>query len=160
MFVPFEEMPAHSRVWVYQSSRALSSEEVIAIESDLQRFVDQWQAHRKDLKGSAAVMLNTFIVLMVDEQFHTATGCSIDSSVHFIKELEQRYQLSLFDRSRVAFHVDDTLMFAALPELKSKIEKGEIKKDTITFNNLVQSKAELESGWMLPAEQTWLARYF
>ena len=44
--------------------------------------------------------------------------------------------------------------------IKGKVASGELSADTITFNNLVGSKGEWKEKWEVPAQETWLSRYF
>ncbi len=41
MYIPFENLPGESRVWIYQSNRKFSEEEFSEIETDLKAFVEQ-----------------------------------------------------------------------------------------------------------------------
>ncbi len=83
MYVPFEELPEESRVWIYQSDRKFTDEELAEIESGLQQFVEQWAAHGTGLQASFTTRYNRFIILAVNQEAQGATGCSIDASVHF-----------------------------------------------------------------------------
>ena len=40
MYVPFENLPPESKVWIYQSNRKFTEEEWSAIETDLKTFID------------------------------------------------------------------------------------------------------------------------
>ena len=96
-----ENFSPQSKVWVYQSSRPFSDSEIIALNNKLKQFSVQWTAHNQQLLASGNVMYDRFIVLMVDESQTMASGCSIDTSVHFIKQLEQDYKIELFNRTIV-----------------------------------------------------------
>ena len=96
-------MPSDARVWVYQSNTVLSDVEVNAIKNDGAGFIAEWAAHGASLKASFDILFCRFIVIAVDEQQALATGCSIDKSVKFVKELEQKYNLNLFDRMPVSY---------------------------------------------------------
>jgi len=74
----YDVMPANSRVWVYQSNRAFTDNEVEKINEQLTLFVDKWVSHNQALKAYGAVYHNQFVVLMVDESQAGASGCSID----------------------------------------------------------------------------------
>ena len=80
-------MPSDARVWVYQSNTILSDAEVNTIKNEGAHFISDWAAHGSNLKASFDVLFNRFIVIAVDEQQATASGCSIDKSVKFVKEL-------------------------------------------------------------------------
>ena len=38
MYVPFDNLPEESRIWIYQSNRKFSDEEIAEIENDLKSF--------------------------------------------------------------------------------------------------------------------------
>ena len=95
MYVPFESLPEESRIWIYQSNRKFSDEEIAEIENDLKSFIENWAAHGTSLEASYLLKYNRFIILAVNQEVQQATGCSIDSSVAFIQELEQKYQVDL-----------------------------------------------------------------
>lgn len=160
MYVPFNELAPSSKVWIYQSDRPFGELEKKQIEEKLIAFANRWAAHQKDLKASVNIAHNQFVILAVDESQHAASGCSIDSSVHFMKDLEIEFGLNFFDRSKVPFLVNDGLELMPMKELKEKIALGQIKKDTPTFNNFVQSKGELDEKWLVNAENSWMSRYF
>lgn len=97
----FDNLPDSSRIWIYQNQTPISKENQAEIQVKLDDFVRQWAAHKVQLFGASAILEDYFIVLAVDENMTMASGCSIDSSVHFIKALEKEYQLNLFDRLHV-----------------------------------------------------------
>lgn len=160
MFIPFEEMPKDARIWIYQSDRALSAAEVVAIEDDIARFLEQWSAHGQGLKCSGKLLHGRFLLMSVDENHHGASGCSIDSSVHFIKALGEHLKINWFDRSKIAFIRQEEVFISSQKELKEFISSGRVTNKTLTFNNLVTNIKEFEEGWVVPAQKTWLNRYF
>jgi hypothetical protein len=48
-------------------------------------FCIQWTAHGANLKAYGEVRHHRFIVMIVDETAAGASGCSIDKSIHFIR---------------------------------------------------------------------------
>lgn len=165
MYVPFEEMPAQARIWIYQASRSLSQvEETYAIELG-KKFTASWAAHGKPLQSSVKVFHQRFLVIAVDESYNQASGCSIDASVALVRELEEKFstdqsRFSFFDRTQVAFLHQDEIFVESTAALKQQVARGKIKPDTLTFNNLVSSKEQFEKEWIVPAKDSWLARYF
>ncbi|MGI9543514.1 MAG: hypothetical protein ACR2MX_09660 [Cyclobacteriaceae bacterium] len=159
MLVDFEALPQKARIWVYQSNRRFTDAEVDAITESSEQFVSSWAAHGQPLKGSVKVLYHQFLILAVDEGAHLPSGCSIDSSVHFIKQLQAALNKDFFDRSKVAFVDGQEVVLESLNQAKEKIVQGAITGDTLTFNNLVQSKIELEREWKVPVKESWLAKY-
>ena len=93
MYIPFENLPEESRIWIYQSNRKFSDDELTEIEKDLQSFLDEWESHGTPLEASFLTKYNRFLILAVNQDVQQATGCSIDKSVEFIQKLEQKYKV-------------------------------------------------------------------
>ena len=146
-----------SRVWVYQSSRLFSLHEALEIGDMLQQFTSQWKSHGTPVKGDGYLFFGRFIILMADETATGVSGCSTDGSVRLIKEIEQQYTVSMFDRTSLAFVVKDQIELLPMSQLPYAAGNGFISGDTLYFNNLVQTKAELENNWIIPAGKSWLA---
>lgn len=147
-----------SRVWIYQASRLFSLGEALEIETILQEFTMQWKSHGTPVKGTAYLFFGQFIILMADETATGVSGCSTDSSVRLIKEIEQRFGVNMFDRTTLAFIVKDKVQLLPLSQLAYAVTNGFITADTLYFNNLVQTKEELETNWIIPVKNSWLAK--
>lgn len=160
MFIPFEEIPSGSRIWIYQADRKFTEEEIKDIQQLTKVFLNNWAAHGNKLACSAKIFHNQFFVLTVFEDFQQPSGCSIDSSVHFVQSLEEQFNISFMDRSKVAFIIDGEVYLEPLPQVKNRIAEGFINEDTLTFNNLIDKKEDLETKWIIPAKKSWLNRYF
>jgi hypothetical protein len=152
-----ENFHPQSRVWVYQSSRVFFIGEALAIEEKLEQFIAQWKSHGAPVKGYANIFYGQFIVFMADETQTTVGGCSTDSSVAVIKAIEQEFNVQLLNRQNLAFFIDDKVQVLPLNQLKYGFENGFLKADTVYFNNLVQTKAELLNKWMVPIKESWIA---
>jgi hypothetical protein len=146
-----------SRVWIYQSNRLFAMNEALQIEEMLKGFARQWKSHGTPVKGEAHLFFGQFIVLIADETATGVSGCSTDSSVRLIKDIEQQFNVSMFDRTTLAFVVKDKVELLPLPQLQYAFDNGFINSDTSYFNNLVQTKEELESKWIVPVKDSWLA---
>lgn len=150
------DFASNSRVWIYQSSRLFSMGEALQIEDLLNTFVEQWKSHGTPVKGFATLFFGQFIVLMADENATGVSGCSTDSSVRLIKQIEDLYKVQLFERQLLAFQVKDKVQLLPLAQLQHAVDNNFITADTLYFNNLVQTKEELETNWMIPVKDSWL----
>ncbi|MBY0244304.1 MAG: ABC transporter ATPase [Sphingobacteriaceae bacterium] len=149
-----------SKVWIYQSSRKFSNIETNAIQNQLNIFVSQWQAHGQALKAKAEVLYGFFIVITVDETVSNATGCSIDASVKVLKEIEQTYNLDLFNRFNVAYKIDDEVFVCSKEDFETLVAIKKIKPKTIVFNNMVQTLNDFETKWEIAFENSWHQHIF
>lgn len=147
-----------SRVWIYQSNRPFNLNESLNINKQLEDFALSWKSHGKQVKGFGKLVFNQFIILMADETATGVSGCSTDSSVRLVKEIEQLYNVSLFDRQTLSFLIKDKVELLPLSQLQFAMDSQLINTNTIYFNNLVQNKAEFESSWMIPLSESWLSK--
>jgi hypothetical protein len=146
-----------SRVWIYQSSRPFLLSEALDLEDLLQTFVSGWTTHGAPVKGYANLLFGRFIVLMADT---SVSGCSTDSSVRLIKDIEKRFGVSLFDRLALAFIVREQVQVIPMSQVEYAIKEGFVDENTIYFNNIVPSKEEMVQHWMIPLGESWLAKRF
>ena len=146
-----------SRVWIYQCNRLFALSEALEIEELLKEFTTGWKSHGTPVKGKAHLFFGQFIILIADETATGVSGCSTDSSVRLIKDIEQRFTVNMFDRTTLAFIVKDKVQLLPLSQLQYAVENGFINADTLYFNNLVQTKEELEGKWIVAIKDTWLA---
>jgi hypothetical protein len=149
-----------SRVWVYQTNRFLLPEEVTQITATLEAFTSNWLSHSEPVKGTYRVVPEGFIMLMADTAVTEVSGCSTDSSVRVIKELEAKYHLDLFNRQTLAFFVNNEVVRIPLSQLGEMIIQQKIQPETPYFNNMVQTLGDLKSSWLMPAGNSWLAKKF
>jgi hypothetical protein len=119
------------------------------------QFVDEWTAHKEILKASYELRYHHFLILMIDEKQAASSGCSIDSSINFVKSLEKEFSVSFFDRLTLAYWADGLLKLVSKDEFEKRMEKGDISEETIVFNNLVQSKIDLDTKWEVPLKNSW-----
>lgn len=152
-----EDFAANSRVWIYQSDRIFFMQEALEMETLLQQFVSEWKSHGTPVKGYANLFFGRFIILMADENATGVSGCSTDSSVRLIKEIEKKYNVSLFDRQMLTFYIKEKVEPLPLSQLKYAVENKFITANTLYFDNTVLTKEALENKWITPVQNTWLA---
>ncbi|PIB38771.1 ABC transporter ATPase [Maribacter sp. 4G9] len=159
MLADFNILPDDSRVWIYQANRSFSEQELLEIQNDLNAFLENWTAHGKDLKAGFEIKYNRFLVIALDQSGQSATGCSIDASVHFIQQLEKKYNVELLDKMNVSFKQGEFIAYKTLLDFKAMAKQKSISKNTIVFNNLVATKGEYLEHWEVPASESWHARF-
>jgi len=140
----------NSRVWVYQSDRKLTDGEVIQLQILLDNFTAGWTAHNNQLKAKGEIRYNRFLILTVDENQAGASGCSIDKSVHFMKQVEQQFNINLFDRFNLAYREGNEVLSVPRHNFEELLKQGRITTNTIVFNNMVQNLNELQNKWEVP----------
>ena len=150
----------NSRVWVYQSDKQLNDADVIKLQIMLDNFTTCWTAHNNQLKAKAEIRYNRFIILIVDESQAGASGCSIDKSVRFMKDIEEQFGINLFDRFNLAYRSDEQILSVPRHTFEELISNKTIDANTIVFNNMVQNLTELENKWEVPFKDSWHIQLF
>jgi len=153
-----KDFNADSRVWIYQSNRMFTLSEALQIEDQLNEFAQQWQSHGVPVKGYGNLFFGQFIILMADEAATGVSGCSTDSSVRLVKQIESDLKVQLFDRQLLAFVSKNKVELIPLSQVNYAAENNFIEPDTLYFNNTVQTKEELENRWIIPVKESWLSK--
>ncbi|MFN5844956.1 MAG: hypothetical protein ACK46O_04505, partial [Flavobacteriia bacterium] len=146
----FPLYPETSRVWIYGADRFLSGTEEVFAQEQLDFFIHKWAAHGTELAAEGFILHHTFVVIVADEEKVKASGCSIDSSVRFIKELGKELQVDFFNRLSILIEKEGELKrihFNQLDEYKN----WNIFDTTITRLDQMRDRFTipvLDSGWM------------
>ncbi|SFD34268.1 ABC transporter ATPase [Algibacter pectinivorans] len=159
MLVDFTTLPEESRVWIYQANRSFSEAELEEIQAKLDIFIENWTAHGSDLQAGYTIKYKRFIVLALNQDVNKATGCSIDSSVHFIQQLEKDYNVDLMDKMNVSYKQGEYVAHKTLSDFRKMAKDKAVSKNTIVFNNLVTNIAEFKENWEVPASESWHGRF-
>lgn len=160
MMSDFKTLSENSRIWIYQSNRSLTEQEKESISKLIEDFLNNWNSHGVSLNSGFEIKYNRFIVIAQDQNVQSASGCSIDSMVNFIQKLEKQYNISLLDKLNVSYKQGDYIAYKSLKDFKKMVKDGAVSKNTIVFNNLVQTKLEYTNYWEVPAFESWHARFF
>jgi len=142
------QLPSHARCWIYQADRALTGTEKEWIKEQLNRFIPEWNAHGTKLIAEGEQIGDFHIVLAVDEHSAGASGCSIDSSVRFIKQIGQELHVDFFNRMKILLEDSQgSQQLVAFSEINNY-------PDYTVFNNLVQNLGEWKSNWKVKATES------
>lgn len=159
MLIDFDKLSDESRLWIYQSNRSFTDEEIQQISKDIETFLEAWVAHGQELKTAYLLKYKRFIIISVDESQSSASGCSIDTMVRFIQGLEQEYHVDLLDKMNVSYKHGEFVAFKPLLDFKKMVKQKAVNANTIVFNNLVNTKQEFEDYWEVPLIDSWHSRF-
>jgi hypothetical protein len=136
----FENLPPDSKVWIYTADREFTVEDKAIIGDAMKQFLPQWAAHGNALFGDYSIEKNRFLILSVDESQAGASGCSIDSSVRFIKDLGAHLKIDFFNRLNMVIERQGALETVHISDLKNYPE-------ATVFNPMITNLADLRAGW-------------
>ncbi len=144
-----------TKVWIYQADRFLNDEELEIVNNALADFTSDWKAHGVKLTATYEIKDRLFVIIKVVEDVQNATGCSIDASVHFMKELQFKLSVNFFNRQRVAYVQNGETKHCSMSEFKKLAIEGAVNADTQVYNNTVTDIDSFEKGWLTSAADSW-----
>lgn len=147
--------PDDARVWVYASNRLLKAGEQEQIKTAASDFINRWTSHERKMEASFDLAYDAFLVLTLDESINQTSGCGIDKSVAFFKELEKQFGLTLFNRMQIELLTADGLIITDKAGASVLLAEGKITAETHTFNKLVTSFSQYKNHFKLPVSQSW-----
>ena len=128
------------------------------IKSKLKLFLDNWKSHQMNFKSSFQIRNNIFIIIAADES-NLVSGCSIDSLINFIKELESLFDLQLMDKLHVKYIFDNEIQTKHLNDFKILCNSIDKNQELMVFNNLVKNIYELNHNWNVDVRESWHKKY-
>jgi hypothetical protein len=157
-------IPAHfsplSRVWIYAADRDLTAQESALAKDKMQAFVHSWTAHGAVVQGIGTVLFNRFLILAADETLTRVSGCSTDSSVHMMQDLQRELGIDLFNRTLLSFYQEGKISHFPLSLFSRAIQEGSVQPGTYFFDHTAGTKEAFENRWLLPVNESWLAKRF
>jgi hypothetical protein len=156
----YTDFPERSRVWIYQASMPFTPEQATEIQETLDNFNGGWESHGQAVRSKSVLLYDRFVAFVIDDTNNKAGGCSIDTSVHLMKNFEQKYNVELFNRMQVvAFETNGELMHFDFKETPKLLAEGRIDAESLIFNNAVSDIAGMKAGWLTPLNKSWLQKY-
>jgi hypothetical protein len=158
MLVEYTSLPETAKVWIYPSNRKFYDTEIEGLNQKIIFFLESWNADDATFQVSYKLLYNRFIVFFASSE-NPLTNTDIDTSVQFILQLQQEYEVELLDRMNVCFKQGEYVQYKDLKDFKKLIKNRAVTGKTIVFDNLVTSKEEFENYWEVPISESWYGRF-
>lgn len=156
-----DDKAGDTRCWIFGSSKPLTPSEP-KLKDRLDRFFSQWNSHGAPVSGRWRILDDRFLIVLREPEGAEVSGCSIDSMVGEVKQLERELETRLLDSSRIFFRgADGKVESATRPEFKALAASGAIGPDTEVFDTTVTRLADLAPGaFAKPLRDSWHARLY
>ncbi len=153
MLADFHTLPNSSRIWLYASEKALTTDQQNHILTYIAEHLKGWNAHKVPLTAGVTILENHFIVIALDENKNGASGCSIDTLQKTIQEVEKDLSIALMNRLNVFCKIGEIIK--VIPSFKLGVIANE---DTLFYDLTIQRKEEL-SNYLKPIKEGWAKSY-
>ncbi|WP_347173414.1 ABC transporter ATPase [Polaribacter uvawellassae] len=159
MLVAYTSLPETAKVWIYPSNRKFYDSEIDGIHEKIKTFLESWKADDATFQVSYQLLYNRFIVLFADGSGSQLSNTDIDTSVQFILQIQQDYEVELLDRMNVCFKQGEFVQYKELKDFKKLVKNRAVTGKSIVFDNLVTTKEEFENYWEVPISESWYGRF-
>ena len=151
MYVAYHTLPDTAKVWVFVSDRILSESDVASMNHSCKNFIDKWHSHNKDVYGSFTLLHNCIIIIAANDGITDVSGCSKDSLVHFMQDMQKHLHLNFFDRKIVVIKKEEDIILTNIDNLKNLPNPNDYevlnpmvsKKSDTLFSFLKESKYKI-----------------
>jgi hypothetical protein len=158
MYIPFEQLPDQSRVWVYQANRRLKGAEIEQIRSFLMNEMNAWAAHGAPLNASFEIRFGQVVIIAVNEDVNQASGCSIDASTRWFKSLGEMLQVDFFDR-QIARIQGEQISLIPITSIKEFILNADLSEEDFIIPPQTLNLGHYRNQWLQKVRESWLKKY-
>ena len=142
------DLPSHARLWIFQSSQPLSSDEMGFIDKELKSFLADWNTHGSAMRADFEFQLDQILVVAAAEEQMAASGCSIDKLTREIQRLGAALNKNLLDRQIIFYKEGDIIHSAPIATFWGLRKANRISDETIVLDTTVKNLNEwLTEGW-------------
>lgn len=161
MIVPFDSLPSSSRIWVFASDRPLDEIESSRLLHEVDRFLDQWEAHGEPLRTARHWSDAHFLVIGVDPTTTNASGCSIDGLFRRLQVVQREIGARIVGAGRIHFRAPDgSPRSATRDDFATLARGGEVTRETPVFDTTLTSLDAWRAGFERPAGEAWTKEFF
>lgn len=140
---------------IFPASRPINLEEEQDIILEINEFLISWTAHGIPLESQINIVYQQFIIISINEDAEPASGCSLDALNAFMREIDQQYQLDLFDRMKACYVENQQVKTMKLQDFRTALKNKTISTEVQVFDF---SKPN-EEGFLLPLHESWAKVY-
>ena len=156
MLVDFKFLSDSSKLWVFQSDKIISPSNQKILINEISPFLTDWSSHGAEIKSSFEIRYDLFLIISVDEEINSVSGCSIDKLTNFIIQISDEIGVDFFNRLNVAYKSDyEKINLRSLSDFKTLIAEGKINEESIVFNNLIKTKKDYIEQWEVQLKNSW-----
>ena len=162
MTTTFDALPDEARLWVFVCDRPLSEHDASVVARHLDAFADMWTSHTRPVEAAVGVFEGRFVTVAARIRGGDVSGCGTDKLFHAAEGAlgavgaAQAPALSVTYRSS-----DGMLRTVSRAEFKQMASTGSVQPHTDIFDASLSTLGDLRRrGLLVPAQQTWMRRYF
>jgi len=159
MIIDYDQIPEEAKLWIFPSSRKFYPQEIPVVKEKIDAFLTSWKDQEKSLNCSYLIKYDRFIIITADDTVQNLSLIAHDSLAEFIQELEKTFEVILMDKMNVCYKQGEFVQYKELIDFKKMMKDKGVSEKTIVFNNMINTKEELENDWEINIMESWLGRF-
>ncbi|MBH75687.1 MAG: hypothetical protein CMP68_00770 [Flavobacteriales bacterium] len=151
MFDKLKLLDPNSRIWIFSSVNTLSELEKKHINKEVFKFQLSWEAHGNKIESNSYIINSHFIFIIVNSNFASPTGCSIDKLYNKIKEIGNELNLNFLSADQIPFkrnNLSKKIEFLNFLKFKNYIKNNHLNDECVVYDNSINILSQLDS-WEL-----------
>ena len=152
-----QEMPGSARVWFYTANRFLNDQEVSVVFKETEGFLKGWSSHGANMDAACGMYFNRILAIAADEAQAQASGCGIDKSVQFVKQLSETLNVDFFQRTTVLYQANGELNDAPLHAFWALRKALVVNDETLVVDTSINNVELLRDSLLKPFRESWHA---
>jgi hypothetical protein len=148
--------PPESKCWIYAANRILTKSEIDVIKESGSHFVQNWTSHQKQMHAMIDVIHQLFVVIALDESQADISGCGIDKSVGWIKQIGEELKIDFFNRTQIEMQMEDkSFKIVNKAEIVELFKNNSINPNTFFTNKNINNLGSFKQSFYVKLEETW-----
>jgi hypothetical protein len=154
--VPFEALPASARVWIFSSSRPLTGRDAERLLSEVDHYLDRWQAHGHPLTCARAWRDDRFLAIAVDQTDAYASGCSIDGLFRTLQGMQSTLGATIVSAGQVHYRDGSgEIQTVTRDEFTALSASGQITAATAVFDATIATAGDWRARFETVVGRAW-----
>jgi hypothetical protein len=143
-------MATNNPLFIFPYSKGLEETELSLLKIELDSFLRTWNTHGTSLNSNYWIEENQFVLIKVDEELASPSGCSKDKLFHFFENFNKTNSISLGRPDRFYLGLESGIVRFSRKEIVEGLEKGTISSDDVLYPIWIASEGEFEKMWKKP----------
>jgi hypothetical protein len=127
---------------------------------NISKFLETWNNHGNQLFGKCWIELDQILIVSLDENKMTASGCSIDKLNRKIEEIQAEHHLNLFDRLIVFYQENNVLKNTSLSNFWALRKANVVNDSTVVLDTTITSLNDWVDGKWKEFQNSWHKQMF
>lgn len=155
MFVPFKELSADAKVWIYIGDNRLNQAEKNELLGKLEPFLSRWKSEGKEFKSSYELIDDQILVIGGVSEGFALSGCTMDALKKTVMKWDETLKMNFTLIPKFCYRQENKIICRSQADFKKDIQAGLVSQDTIVFDNTIQSIEAYRNGIEFPLSKSW-----